>query len=411
MTGVKTIRLSLFARLALEAVAFARARRVAGAVSASSDRQTITREHEAIADELSAASAVPLQLQDGKAPEWITLIPPGTFSLIDGRGPFHNFNADAVVSASLARTGQVDLPGDYDHHMDQPASAGVKGIASGWIKELKAEQGAVKARVDWTSAARQHIENREYRYVSPRFAFDGGNNVLALIRFGLTNKPAITDLPAIAAAATHTPSKEPNVNLLQRLIGALAISASATEDQVVDLVRTLLEKSNAITKAAGVTSAAAADDVIAALRKLDASQYVSAADHQLVVAERDKLKKEAADAKTAQLTAEISAAVDEGMKSGQIVPASKQFWIDTCTSAASVNPVKTFLKTAPVVTRPGASQTPAGQAPAGGELSAAAVEADPDMMAICRQCGITPEAFAKTRNAELKAAADRAAQR
>jgi len=364
--------------------------------------------HETELQELSAAATCDLVLVDGKAPEWITLVPAGVFTLVDGRGPFRNFDPEAVISASIARAGKTELPGDYDHHMDLPPSAGVKGLASGWVKELKAEGGAVRARVEWTSAGRAHLEAREYRYVSPRFAFDEQGNVLAIVRFALTNKPAIVDLPAIAAHATQHPAhnsvhnRENDVNLLQRLVGVLAISASVTEDQVVDLVRQLVGKVNDVTRAAGLTSAAAADDVVAALQKVDPAKFVSAADHQAVVAERDKLRKDAADANTARLAAEISAAVEAGVASGQIVPAGKDTWIKLCTSAASVDPVKEFLKTAPVVVPKTVQGT--GTPPAGGEISAAAVEADAEMMALCRQFGITPERFAEQRNAETRAA-------
>lgn len=359
--------------------------------------------HEAELRELSAASTAELVLVDGKAPEWITLVPAGVFTLVDGRGPFRNFDPEAIISASIARAGKTELPGDYDHHMDLPPAAGVKGVASGWIKELKAEGGAVRARVKWTSAGRAHLEAGEYRYVSPRFGQDADGNVLFLVRFALTNKPAIVDLPAIAAHAYPKPApKENDVNLLQRLIGALAISASATEDQAVDLVRQLVDKVNLLSKAAGLTSAAAADQVVAALRTVDPAKYVSAADHQVVVAERDKLRKDAADANTARLAAEISAAVEAGVASGQIVPAAKDTWIKLCTSAASTDPVKEFLKTAPVVV-PKTVQG-AGTPPVGGEISAAAVEADPEMMALCRQFSITPERFAEQRNAETRAA-------
>lgn len=159
-----------------------------------------------VADDLARAATSPLQLRDGKAPDWITLIPAGLFTLVDGRGPFQNLDPQTVVAATRQRAGKTELPGDYDHHMDPPAEAGVKGIASGWVKELKVEDGAVRARVEWTSAGRQHIEAKEYRYVSPRFAADAGGNVLFIVRFALTNKPAITDLPAIAAATSGVDS-------------------------------------------------------------------------------------------------------------------------------------------------------------------------------------------------------------
>lgn len=152
-------------------------------------------------DAIASASTSPIELQGGQAPEWITLLPAGVVTLADGRGPFRNFDPQGVVTASLVRAGKTELPGDYDHHMDTEPQAGVKGIACGWIKELKVEAGAVRARVEWTSAGRRHIEAREYRYVSPRFGADKDGNVIFIARFALTNKPAITDLPAIIAAA------------------------------------------------------------------------------------------------------------------------------------------------------------------------------------------------------------------
>ena len=405
MTAVKKITVALLGRLLCSPLRPTKP----GAVCAVAGFVSASAAEDAILDELSAAATSALALQDGKAPDWITLIPAGTFTLVDGRGPFRNFDPDAIVSASLARAGNTELPADYDHHMDAPAEAGIKGIAAGWIKELKVEAGAVRARVEWTSAARAHLEGREYRYVSPRFGADAAGNVLFLTRFALTNHPAITDLPAIAAHATNTPLKENDVNLLQRLIGALAISASATEDQAVELVRSMVTRLNDVTKAAGLTSAAAADDVVSALRaKPEAALFVSAAEHKAVVDKLAAVETQVANANTARLTAEISAAVDAGIAKGQIVPAAKQFWIDQCTSAASAAPVTEFLKTAPVVLAPsrqGESRPPI----AGGEISAAAVEADPDMMRLCRECGVTPEAFAATRNAQLRTDRERAA--
>lgn len=401
-TAVKKITVALLGSLSCNALRLAKpvpARAVAGFVSASA--------HEAVLDELSAAATSALDLVDGKAPDWITLIPAGTFTLVDGRGPFRNFDPEAIVAASLARAGNTELPGDYQHRMDLKPETGVDALASAWVKQLKAEGGAVRARVDWTSAARAKIEAKEYRYVSPRFAVDAAGNVLFIVRFALTNTPAITDLPAIAAHALNTP-KETDVNLLSRLLGALAISASVTEDQAIELVRSMVTRLNDVTKAAGLTSAAAADDVVSALRRVDATQYVSAADHKVVVDKLAALEVQVANANTARLTAEISAAVDAGIAKGQIVPAAKDFWIGQCTSAASTAPVIDFLKTAPVVLPPGRQgdiRPPVG----GGEISAAAVEADPEMARMCRENGITFEAFATTRNAELRASAARAA--
>ncbi|MEK7754526.1 MAG: phage protease [Acidobacteriota bacterium] len=150
--------------------------------------------------ELSAAATTEIELVGGKVPMWITLIPAGTFRLVDGRGPFRNFDPEAIISASNARRGNTQLPGDYDHHIDNAGMTGVRGIACGWVEELKAEGGAVRARVRWTKAAADHLAASEYRYISPRFGTDERDNVVCVVRFALTNNPAIKDLPAIAAA-------------------------------------------------------------------------------------------------------------------------------------------------------------------------------------------------------------------
>lgn len=351
--------------------------------------------------ELSAAATTEIQLVDGKVPDWITLVPAGTFQLVDGRGPFHNFDPEAVISASNARRGATELPGDYDHHIDVAKQLGIKGIACGWVKELKAEQGAVRARVEWTAAGAEHIRTKEFRYISPRFGHAANGNVLCILRFALTNDPAIKDLPAIAAAALNTP-KENDVNLLQRLIGMLAISASATEDQVIDLVKGLFTTVTTAATAAGLKwQSASAEDLIAAIRNTpDVTKFVSASVHQGIVDELAGLKKTTADANTVRLTAEISAAVDGGIAKGQIPPAQKEFWISACTKSSSTDPVTEFLKTQPVILPPAAAAQ--GRPPiGGGEISASALDAD--QLEMCRIGGITAEQFAETRNAELRA--------
>ena len=369
-------------------------------VSASGEDKTAV-----LLQELSAAATTEIELEGGKAPEWITLIPAGTFQLVDGRGPFHNFDAEAIIAASNARRGKTQLPGDYDHHIDNAGTTGVRGIACGWVEELKAEQGAVRARVRWTDAAAKHLAASEYRYISPRFGADANGNVICIVRFALTNNPAITDLPAIAAHAAHNPlntPKENHVTLLQRLIGMLAISASATEDQVLDLVKTLFTTVTTAATAAGLKwQSASAEDLIAALRNApDATKWISASEHQKVVDELAGLKKKTADADTARLTTEISAAVEAASKSGHVIPAQKAFWISACTKAASLEPLQEFMKTAVVVMAPEAI-THGRLPPAAGEISASALDAD--QLEMCRLGGITPEQFAETRNAEIRA--------
>src|SRR5690348_14752468 len=118
MTGVKTIRLPLFARLACNPLAIAFSRLIAASST----------------EELVAASLVPIDLVENKAPEWITLMPAGKFNAV-GHGDFVNAQPDAIVAASRNRAGSTDLAIDYDHALEHVEKTGGKAIASGWIKE------------------------------------------------------------------------------------------------------------------------------------------------------------------------------------------------------------------------------------------------------------------------------------
>ena len=358
-------------------------------------------QNDAMLLELSAAATTEILLVDGKAPEWITLIPAGTFQLVDGRGPFHNFNPEGIISASNTRRGRTKLPGDYDHHIDVATKGAVKGIASGWIQELKVEDGAVRARVEWTAAAAKHIRAKEYLYVSPRFSHDDKGNVVSIARFALTNNPAITDLPAIAAAELDA-AKMNGGKLMLRLIAALALTASVTEDQVVELVRRLFEKvkGDAATAELQVQSASA-EVVLTALSAVPtAGKFVSAAEHQRLVDQLNVLTTKTATGDKARLAAEISAAVDLGSAKGQLPPAMKEFWVTACTEAGSIDPLTNFLKVQPVIVTPGA--LPLGHRPprAGGEISAS--DLTEYQLQICRDLRITPEQFAANRNAEMR---------
>ena len=153
-------------------------------------------------------------------PEWIDLIPAGEFVLADGRGPFVNDDPEGVIAATLEEIAERGLTGgipfDYDHSTDFAAPDGHPSPASGWMKEFKVQAGAVWAHVEWTARAATAIAAKEYKYISPVFnsrcdacgntkcttenpCTSGTRHVTRVLRAGLTNNPAMTDLQAIAA--------------------------------------------------------------------------------------------------------------------------------------------------------------------------------------------------------------------
>jgi len=64
-------------------------------------------------------SAQPLALgQDGAPPEWVRLLPSGTYRLNDGRGPYHNSAPDQVIANTRAYLAGREANADYDHAME-----------------------------------------------------------------------------------------------------------------------------------------------------------------------------------------------------------------------------------------------------------------------------------------------------
>lgn len=159
---------------------------------------------------------IALNAEGGAAPEWIEIIPTGKFFGRDGRGPFFLDDPDAVIRATGALKMEGGIPIDYDHATDFAAPEGRPAPAAGWVKELKAERGAIMARVEWTPRATEMLKAKEYRFVSPVFEFErppGAEKdaqtgaVVRLLRAALTNNPNLV-MTAIAAAnkAGETPA-------------------------------------------------------------------------------------------------------------------------------------------------------------------------------------------------------------
>lgn len=138
-------------------------------------------------------------------PEWLVMVPAGTFSAVDGRGPFHNNDAYALMDETVAQM-RGGLAIDINHSTDRAAPNGLTAPAVGWIREIKVVNGAICGRPEWNAIGRAALQNREYRFLSPVFEFDppagapdGARTgvVKRIMRVSLVNDPAISELPPI----------------------------------------------------------------------------------------------------------------------------------------------------------------------------------------------------------------------
>lgn len=162
------------------------------------------------------------------AGQWVQLLPAGRFQGRDGRS-FVLDNPQAVL-AEAAKRG--DLPIDYEHQMDDPAARPATGEvrAAGWIKQLEARDDGIWGLVEWTEKARNMIEAREYRYLSPVLHHYPDGRVVRVIGAGLVHRPNLV-LKALS-------SEQPGAALSQ-VATALGLPAEADAAAILMAVNAL----------------------------------------------------------------------------------------------------------------------------------------------------------------------------
>lgn len=243
-------------------------------------------------------------------PEWVMLIPAGTFSGRDGRGPYR-LDADAVLAAF--EKGGIDLPIDYEHQTLEATAKAGPVPAAGWIKALEARGGALWGRVEWTPQAAGLIQSREYRFLSPVFRHDKTGRILALEGAGLTHYPNL-DLEPVA----HM--KGDDMMDLTPIAEALGLEAAKAD------VAALAAHARALKEAAS--------------RPPDPAQWVPMSQHQAVAEQLAALQAQVAKEKA-------EAAVRAAMSAGKLAPAMQ----DWALSYATKDPegFAAWVKAAPAI--------------------------------------------------------------
>jgi phage I-like protein len=290
-------------------------------------------------------------------PEWVHLVPAGNFSGRDGRGPYE-LDADAVLSA-FAGWG-IDLVVDYDHQTLTAEKKAGPVPAAGWIKKLELREDGVWGQATWTETAAKALAAKEYRYLSPVFAYDPDTGrVVSLSGAGLTNTP---NLYLHAAASQGDPmSKE----LQERVAHKLGLAPTASAEEIL---AELDKKKDLLTAAQAAQSAAP-----------DPTKYVPLDQH------------EAVSRKLAELEGEVKAkaaadAVSAAMSAGKIAPAMEGWAKDY--AMADLEGFAKYVEAAPVIASSHSMKRPDGDGHS--ELSE-------DDRTAARLLGMSEEAFSQAK--------------
>ena len=267
-------------------------------------------------------------VSDGKAPEWVELIPPGpNVTGRDGRQWLFDEQAGMLVQSSfLGRA--IDLPIDWEHATQHRASKGESAPAAGWIKQLELRDGALWGLVDWTPRASEQVINREYRFLSPVFDFDPDTTRIArLVSAGLTNKPNF-----LLTALNQETTENTPVKLSPAVLAALGLPETATEEQ-------------AIAAAAQLKATAQATNT----EKPNLTQFVPRADYDALGVRATNAEQALASQKKADHDKQVDAAITSATQAGKITPSTVEYHRAMCQDEAGLNRFKEFVTAAPVV--------------------------------------------------------------
>ncbi|KPA90612.1 Mu-like prophage I protein [Pseudomonas asplenii] len=270
-------------------------------------------------------------VSDGKAPDWVELIPSGPMvSGRDGRQWLFDDQAGVLVRSNFDSR-SIDLPIDWEHATQHRAAKGEEAPASGWIKQLDIRAGALWGLVDWTPRGSDQVGSREYRFLSPVFDYDPDTSrIVRLVSAGLTNTPNFY----LTALNQENQEIQP-VTLPAALLIALGLSDAATEEQAIAAATQLK------------TTAQAANS-----EQPNLAQFVPRGDYDALLLRAANAEQAVAEHKQAEHSKEVEAVLAEATKAGKIVPATLEYHRASCKDADGLQRLKDFIAAAPAVGNP-----------------------------------------------------------
>lgn len=271
-------------------------------------------------------------LADGKAPEWVELIPAGpVVAGRDGRQWLFDELAQQLVQARFLERA-IELPIDWEHATQLRAPKGEEAPAAAWIKQLEVRAGALWGQVDWTPQGEAQVVNREYRFLSPVFDFEPDTGrIVCLVSAGLTNKPNFL----LTALNHENPTPEASMPLSVALAAALGLTVDDSEDKAIAAIAQLK------------TTAQARNNEQPSL-----DRFVPRADFDSVLQRATNAEQALAEHKKTERKKVVDAEIEAALKAGKITPATADYHRAACQEEGGLERFKAFVAAAPVVGDP-----------------------------------------------------------
>jgi phage I-like protein len=263
----------------------------------------------------------------------------------------------------------TELPMDYNHGTSKPDTP-EKGKAAGWFKDmqLRANGDELWALIEWTAPAAAMIANKEYRFVSPTFAYDykhtnGQELGTTLLAAAITNTPVIEGQTPLGL--THPGARE---RTRQEIDMPKLITVKDVEGKDVKLsAETVAE----MVKAAGVEGQQDLSKQIGDLKIVVDTQGKSI---EAIKGENVELKKQNDALVQAAKTADATAKVEKLILAGKALPVEREGLIKLALSNADLFEDATKHRPVLVTLNTERGSGAPGDASLTGQLEAAIIE-------------------------------------
>ncbi|MCD7046670.1 phage protease [Pseudomonas sp. MAFF 311095] len=315
----------------------------------------------------------PVELSDGKAPEWVELIPAGpTVVGRDGRTWLFDDVAHQFVQTNFSSRA-IDLPIDWEHATQRRAPLGQEAPAGAWIKQLEIRDGALWGLAEWTPRGELQVENKEYRFLSPVFDYDDETKrIVRMVSAALTNIPNLVMTALNQEQLENVPVK-PSPELLK----LLGLPETATAEQVFTATTAKLNATNqALNSESG-----------------NLERFVPRADYNALESRAMNAEQALAEHKKTEHAKAVDAVITAATQAGKITPATVDYHRAMCQDEAGLTRFKAFVDAAPVVADP----TDLG----GRKPENIATALNSEEQAMCKLLGVDPVDFAKTKQSEV----------
>jgi phage I-like protein len=257
------------------------------------------------------------------------------------------------------------------------AREGRPSPAHGWIDRIRAEGGAIVGDVTWTSRGQAALSAREYRYFSPEFVHDEkSGEILEVVGGSVTNDP---NFPQLALnAQSHS---EQHMNLTAICV-ALGLAPNSDETAVLTAINSLkVERQTALNAA----------------QAPDPAKFAPRAELEVALNRATTAEGEIKSIKKSSADAEIVAFIDGLQAKGQVIPATRDYYLALCRQEGGFDQVKKLATVLPVIAAPTTTNKKV-------EEGTGAEGLTPNQLAICAQSGIAPKAYAESLKASAVAA-------